>query len=468
LLGSHYDFEESSDNLGFSASSWGLAAGFQQDFATDWSLGGALSYQDVSLSVDGIGASSEGEQVFAGLSLQRRIDAFEFAGSVNVGYGSFDMSRDLFLGETVEGRQEQWSAGAELRAAYLIGRGDWYLKPRVDLGVQHAANSDFTESGSSGLRLDVDSNSETYWYLQPVLDFGGEFETRDGLTVRPRLAAGITQYLGDSGPETTARFVDAPDGVDDFIARTAFAPTQFDLSAAVDVFARSGVTLRAKGLGHVSSKESGYGASLRLEIPFWGAERVLPRQLTWLAAAAEGSLRSPRFHASRRRRLRGESSACGGKSDDFSGASRLGSTRAGRHCATEADLHRSAASSLFEPKKSTPKTIKVAQLASPIVKLWQVAMGSENPQVPLAQAHGSVLFAEFGAKRVPNVATDRTVEHASHFGGGPDCAINARYWHWTGRVRALRWRLNGLAARQQGDGNASGKVRSGRPARAEH
>jgi len=63
------------------------------------------------------------------------------------------------------------------------------------------------ESGSSDFGIWIGGDDQTYVNLQPAIDIQTEFETDNGLLIRPKLTLGITQFLGNAAPSVTGRFV---------------------------------------------------------------------------------------------------------------------------------------------------------------------------------------------------------------------------------------------------------------------
>ncbi|MEM0907191.1 MAG: autotransporter outer membrane beta-barrel domain-containing protein [Pseudomonadota bacterium] len=266
--GAGFKRDGTSDNLGFSGSSWSVSGGGQFAVGEDWTIGGALGYEWRQLDVSGASASSDGQSVFAGVSVKRHFGALEFGASSSLGYGAYDIDRQPLPGASVEADQNVWSLGGRVRAAYVFGSETVFIEPRVDLGVDHVFGSSFSESGPTGTRLLVDTDDETYVSLTPAVKFGGEVTAFDGMRFRPNMTVGITQYINNPGPSLTARFAEAGTVVDGFDASTDVATTFVDLSGGVDVFAKDYAVLRAGTFTRLSRDDTIYGGSLRLEVPF--------------------------------------------------------------------------------------------------------------------------------------------------------------------------------------------------------
>lgn len=126
----------------------------------------------------------------------------------------------------------------------------------------------FSESGSSNFRISIEGEDNTYVYVQPAIDIATEIETGDGMLIRPKLTLGITQFLGNSAPSVTGRLVSAPRDVAPFTASTELDKTRFDVAAAVDIFTRSDLIVRAEVFGSFSDNSKSYGGGLNVAMPF--------------------------------------------------------------------------------------------------------------------------------------------------------------------------------------------------------
>ena len=263
--GNRIERDATSDNLGFDATTWGIATGGQRALGNDWFLGASLAYQNSSLTSDTSRASSDGDRLFFGLSGKRVSGPFELAAAGHVGYASYDINRNPITGGTVSGTQKQWSASGRLRAAYLHESGNLFVKPRVDLALDHFFGSDFTETGGINA-LTVDVASETYVSLQPAIELGATMTGENGTTYRPGITVGLTQYLGNPGPSLSAAFAGNP--ALPFSHSTAIDTTHIDLAATLDIFTANAFTFRAEAGASFSENTTAYGGDIKIEFRF--------------------------------------------------------------------------------------------------------------------------------------------------------------------------------------------------------
>ncbi len=260
-----YDRDETSDNLGFSASEFSFTVGGQMQIHDVWNVGGAFRYSNSSLTASKALSSGEGDQYFFGLSGKRRIDDFELSSALSFGYSNFDLDRAP-LGGSASGDQNLWSFSSEFRAAYVYEEENLFVKPRLGLGVDHLFGSNYQESGSSSFLLDVDADSQTFVTFRPAIEVGGEWALPDESRIRPHLSFGITQFLGNRTVGLDASFIGS--SAIPFASSTKLDGTRYDIAGGFDLFANEVAVVRLEGISSLSKNSTLYGGSLRVEIPF--------------------------------------------------------------------------------------------------------------------------------------------------------------------------------------------------------
>ena len=266
--GRAFDRDATEDNLGFSGSSWTFTTGGQIVLDEVWNLGGAVGYERRHIDAAATYATSDANQVFVGLSIKRRFGDLELAGLQAFGFGAYDMQRSPLPNQQAEGDQNLWSNSGELRATYAFARDDLFVKPRIGVGYDHFFSSSYVETGDSGQRLQVETDAQTYWRVQPAIEVGGDLQATPNLRLRPTLTLGLTQYLNAPEASLSARFVDSPSGVPDFENSTRLDDTWFDVSGGLDVFAYDYAVVRAEGFAGLSRNNGLYGGTLKVELPF--------------------------------------------------------------------------------------------------------------------------------------------------------------------------------------------------------
>jgi uncharacterized protein YhjY with autotransporter beta-barrel domain len=258
---------ESAASRSYTQRAWQFAGGGQVEVEDDWFAGAGFSVETQSQHVDDI-AYSEGDFYQGGLVGKHTIGNTMLSAVLDAGYGSFDITRYIYSGAVAFGDQRLWTLSGQLSASHAFVAGNWYLKPRVDLGFERVALNGFTERGAGGANLTISPSTQTYYNVQPAIEFGGEIRAAGGLLIRPKLSFGLTQYLGDAQPSTTASFADTPDGVAPFTITSEFDKTYFDVEAGVEVLGTDDVTVSAQGFSQLSRNTSAYGASGKLAVRF--------------------------------------------------------------------------------------------------------------------------------------------------------------------------------------------------------
>ncbi|WP_172330171.1 autotransporter outer membrane beta-barrel domain-containing protein [Mangrovicoccus sp. HB161399] len=256
-----------SGGMGFDETTGGVTAGMQAGFGGGWHLGAAFSYENRSLSKDGM-MSSKGDVFQVGAVAKHQSGPVLAAASLALGHGSFDIERDTFGGGTARGTQDIWTLSGQLRGEYLLGRDNLFAKPRFDLGVDIIRTGSVGETGAGGFNHRIDGSTGTYFNVQPAVEFGGEWTDGDGTVFRPSLTLGVTQFLGGAAPGTSSLFEASPDGVPRIETGSQFDTLYGDAALGLEVISASGMVVSAAAYGSFSETTEQVGASFRLSIPF--------------------------------------------------------------------------------------------------------------------------------------------------------------------------------------------------------
>ncbi|MEM8569691.1 MAG: hypothetical protein AAGG56_02180 [Pseudomonadota bacterium] len=265
--GARLDQEASGDALGFTQDSFDIGAGAEYRLNEIWHVGVAGGYTSSSLDMDG-DASADGDYYQLGAVVKRDQGALQFAAALSAGLGSYDTERVTFAGERSTGDQDLWNVSTRLRASYAHERPTWYARPRIDLGIDYVSAGSVTESGAAGTDLRVSSSDETYVSLAPAIEMGGEWQGPSDLTMRPSLTLGLTQYLGNPGPGSTAKLEVASSSTPSFQTDTEFDNTYLDLAAGLDLLVGTQTTVKFDAFGSFSEHTTSGGGAIRIEVTF--------------------------------------------------------------------------------------------------------------------------------------------------------------------------------------------------------
>lgn len=240
-----FEYEGTSQNIGFDDRAAGLSAGAQVRLAPDWFATAAIGYERGHTET-AAGAESKSDHYQVGFGLKYQTGPWFLAGAVSGGIAQFETTRTIafpdFSRVSAQSDPDITFATAQLRAAYLSDFGSWYAKPLVDLQVTYLDRDAVTETGGGPANLWVSGAADTSFSISPAIEFGTEYAIGSGASMKPFLKTGFT-YLGDADRRLTAGFVEAAPGVPAF--SIDFSPDDLyaNLEAGVQIFEQDGSTL---------------------------------------------------------------------------------------------------------------------------------------------------------------------------------------------------------------------------------
>ena len=263
------EMDRTSQQIGFEERVGGISAGGQYEVRTNWHAGFAIGYEHGSLETNS-GASSKSDRFHAGGALKYRHGAMMIAGAVSGGIGTYDTTRNVTFGGLGAANTADYDinhVGAQLRAAYLVERGDYYAKPLVDLNLTYLDRGGFTESGNPATALSVGSGSDTYLSVTPAIEAGGDHALPSGWTARTHLKAGVTFYSQDQNT-LTARFAGAPAAAPSFQITSELDNIFADLEASVTLLSDNDTSIEFGYEGRFSSNTSQQGGFIKGALRF--------------------------------------------------------------------------------------------------------------------------------------------------------------------------------------------------------
>lgn len=259
--------DSTSNSIGFKENTTGVAGGLQFSLDDDWTLGGALSYQSRNLETDDY-ASSDGHQFQGGLVVKHRVEDSLFSAAITAGRGSYDVDREIFDGSTATGQQDISFVAGTLRGARTFERGNWYLKPMLDLKAGYLHMSSLQESGAGAANVNLQGENQHYFSIRPAFEIGGELALKKGYLLRPKLAIGIAQFLTNPTTTISGSFAGSPGGATGFDSQSPYDRTSFDFEASFDLLNSNGMVISAGGYGRYSDTIQSYGGRVELQIKF--------------------------------------------------------------------------------------------------------------------------------------------------------------------------------------------------------
>ncbi|WP_233237907.1 autotransporter domain-containing protein [Bordetella sp. LUAb4] len=170
-----------------------LTVGGQHEIARNWFQGGTLDYSYGKTTASGVRAYRD--TYAGGLASKYNNAPWQISMAVHAGVDNSRMSRDTLDGTAKSTPDAAFVAG-RLRAAYEFSQPSWYLRPYVDLDVNHVRQKRYQESGSDLFDLKVTGNRTMSYMVSPMLELGGRHDLKGGATLRSYVAAGASFLSG--------------------------------------------------------------------------------------------------------------------------------------------------------------------------------------------------------------------------------------------------------------------------------
>jgi len=127
-----------------------------------------------------------------------------------IGYNDFESERNVTVGNFAGESSGDWSGthiNASLRAGYDYDISErLFIRPAVSLDYLSLTEKAYTETGSSGIALEIDERTSDSGSATAMLNFGGKFMGKR-TWIRPSLRVGYRNDFINDGVITTGRFV---------------------------------------------------------------------------------------------------------------------------------------------------------------------------------------------------------------------------------------------------------------------
>jgi outer membrane autotransporter protein len=244
--------------------------GGQTEIAPNWFLGGSLAYEQSWLSSGDSLTTGNGQQSYGAAILKYQTGPWLFAASAFGGAGQFNASRMITLpGYTsvAKGSSDTANLGLLLRAAYTIGREEFYLRPNLSLATVQVRTGAYQEGGGGALDLSVERASQTTLVATPMLEVGSRIALRDDILLRPYVAVGAN-VLSTNAWKQTGRLISAPAGTGLFATSVPTDQVAARISADVQMFAGRQMDFRLQYDGEFSGTVSSDAGSLVAALRF--------------------------------------------------------------------------------------------------------------------------------------------------------------------------------------------------------
>ncbi|MDO9025920.1 MAG: hypothetical protein Q7U61_15045, partial [Zwartia sp.] len=198
LTGSIADQSANDSNSGYHVTASGIRLGSQKRIDEQWTAGFSVGYGNNYLTSTRF--TSSGQFFNASVSLQKKVEAWTFGGSIGMAQGWLKNNRSLSLpsgspAQPLSGLYTSNSGmtmlGLKLRAAYTQAQGHYYIKPYVDVDLTYSDLSGFSESGGL-LALKAQSGRQYNIAVTPMLEFGTELSTDQKRQIKGYVSIGAS------------------------------------------------------------------------------------------------------------------------------------------------------------------------------------------------------------------------------------------------------------------------------------
>ena len=236
--GKFLNLNATSGSLGFAENAFVMSGGAEVMLRPDWFASFALGYDHGDINTGNTLAQSQANRAHFGAAIKYNPGPLLLAAAVYGGYGWYSTDRfinfaDFSADPTSDSNISR--VGGQLRAAYLIDRGAWYLKPLVDLNATRINLNGFSEQGAGGADLNVSGSGSTVFTASPAVEVGTQTGLQNGALVRPFARLGVSAY-SNTNFAVTASFAGAPAGVAPFSVATGIDAVTADVAAGADLF----------------------------------------------------------------------------------------------------------------------------------------------------------------------------------------------------------------------------------------
>ncbi len=278
-----FDKGRSLTSFGMEEDSHIFAGGYQRAISEKVLVGVSLQYDQGTLEVEDRLTSKVKAGKIGGFGKYRE-GPFEFTLGANYGYSWYDNNRRLKLpteilnedGEVeyglgallAKGKSSIQSGGVQLQLAYRYETKKMYVKPFIDFRANYLEFDKLKEEGLDGLGLRLKSSDNWQLSVKPGIEFGGEFEVQEGISIRPHLMLGAI-FFNDSSWRTQTAFAGSPGDVSAFDIDGEFDDVFATVEAGIDMrFEKEGMNLKLQYGGKFSDNIEEHSGTVRMSIDF--------------------------------------------------------------------------------------------------------------------------------------------------------------------------------------------------------
>lgn len=254
-------------NIGYEDKTWSASSGVQFALAPSWFGSAAAGYESSDIKVDNR-ASATGHIFHMGAGAKYISGNWQISSALTGGHARYDViRRDVMPGVSAKGDQSLSFLSGRLRAAYVFGSENAYVKPLVDFDAVGILRGGILENGAGPVGLHVHRQTDALFSVAPAVEVGGQFAYADGTLVRPFARAGVRMFSDDE-LSATASFIGSPAGVPGFTVTTPLDRWMGELSAGLEVLSSDVYDARISYDGRYGENTVQHGGNVKLRAKF--------------------------------------------------------------------------------------------------------------------------------------------------------------------------------------------------------
>ncbi|WP_156414135.1 autotransporter outer membrane beta-barrel domain-containing protein [Bordetella sp. N] len=243
--------------------------GGQWEISPNWFFGATGAYNTTSMHTDDRLTAVNGQGGDMSVSLKHQAGPWLLAGALHAGYGSYKSDTLFMVGDDLwraKNRNDVWTGGLRMRAAYEIAGNDWYVRPYADLDVLHTYMPGYTLRGD-GATLKSGSMSQWAVAITPTIEAGTRIDAGRYGWLRPYASVGAS-FLNSSGSNSSVSFSEnGSDGIS-FTSKAALPDRLLNLGAGLQLFSKNKYEVRAEYLAQMGKHFTNQELSLRMAYSF--------------------------------------------------------------------------------------------------------------------------------------------------------------------------------------------------------
>ena len=267
LGGRVLNVDRSVPNIGYQDKTSSASAGAQFALAPSWFGSIAAGYESSNIRVDNR-AAAMGHIFHVGAGAKYINGNWQISSALAGGLARYDVTRlEVMPGVTAKGDQSLSFMSGRVRAAYVFGGENAYVKPLVDVDAVGILRGSVLENGAGPVGLHVHRQTDALFSAAPAVEVGGQFASANGTLFRPFARAGVRVFSEDE-LTATASFLGSPAGVPGFTVTTPLDRWMGEVSAGLEVLSSDVFDARLSYDGRYGENITQHGGNLKLRAKF--------------------------------------------------------------------------------------------------------------------------------------------------------------------------------------------------------